>query len=354
MRSERHEAVYHPPASGRTPPLAPRVARGAAAALLGIGAALVLATLSLPGCASDPAPPAAPSAPEPSAGLPGSGSPRRGVRLVYEPAEPGAGPLYAALGALRARLDSLGGGLELSVRASEGAIVVEIGPEPAATLARIKEAIAAPSGLGVAPLLDEGDPLGALGASPPPSGLTLDHEHVALPGGSVRVQFARTPEGPSRGDAAARLLAWVKTAPAAQHVVVGPTTIDDEPYLRTYVLSSPPKTLEVTDVEAVRGASGAPELRIALSPRSALDLEAVTRAAARRRIALLVGAEVKMAPIVMEPITGGIVHVTFGSGAASRDEAERAAAGMRLPALPVRLTLLREELFDRAKDAGSR
>ncbi|MCA9692710.1 MAG: hypothetical protein KC636_24130 [Myxococcales bacterium] len=127
----------------------------------------------------------------------------------------------------------------------------------------------------------------------------------------------------------------------------GPDTLVDDRGQRFRLVDGP--TLSARDVAAVEvfdePITGGHGLALTLTADGGARLEALTRARVRDHVAVVVDGRLLTAPMVMEPITDGRVHVNV---AGDLDEAAARAEALRLrdalqAALPVKLTLDRHE-----------
>ncbi len=88
------------------------------------------------------------------------------------------------------------------------------------------------------------------------------------------------------------------------------------------------------DEGAVRAwvkADSAPELQIVLNERGSDKLGALTKGNLKKRVAIVLEGKMVMAPVVMEPITGGKISIPVGSAEEVRMVAEKIKKAIGLP-----------------------
>lgn len=312
--------------------------RGAVgAALSGLGSIV----LSLVACEPRSTEPVV-SLPAPSATTDSEPRLTRGVRLEYAAEPSSAATLSEARDVVRRRLATMRPPLEHAVRVDHDRLVIELGPMPAEQFERAKALATVSAGLRVAPARDDDDPLRALDrpdASREPD-IRVDHETVGFGAAAKHVTYASILATPSRTEASRRLLAWVRqAAPDVTRVVVG-RAIDPEgrEIVRTWVLASEPSELGVDD--AVRGDE---RIEIKLTSASSAVFADLTRRSLNRRVAVFVGDEVAMVPVVASVIDGGRLVLSRPPDAEPGEIPLEQR--LLLPPLPARLGLASEALF---------
>ena len=88
----------------------------------------------------------------------------------------------------------------------------------------------------------------------------------------------------------------------------------------------------VEDAEPQEDSMGWPSVRVELNKEGAAAFEALSRRSVGKRLAILVDGDLISAPVVAEPIPGGVLQVSFGAGQGA--EARRLAAALKTPRLP--------------------
>lgn len=267
-----------------------------------------------------------------------------GLRLVYDVEPNDRTSREEAAKVLRARLARQMPAVKHAVRVEGERIVVELAPMSGADLAGKKTLLTVAARLRVAPSRDEGDPLRALAqlGAPHHADFAARTESIGLGTVVQHVTYVSGPATPSYPAAKQRLLAWLReVAPDVRGVVCGPTLEDTGGEgVRTYVLGSEPVELAVQTAEAT-----ALGIEMRLTGASAALFADATRRSVNRRLLVLVGEDVKIAPIVVSPIESGRM-VLAGKG---KDDPEAVALALHLtlPPLRARLTLAEEDRFGR-------
>jgi SecDF, P1 head subdomain len=266
------------------------------------------------------------------------GGPNAGLRLVFRVTPANEAAADKALRVARERLDPLGHGTEISLRRLGVDIVLEIGPTSAERVADIRQAMLRRDGLFVAACDDGSDPLAGVSLGELPAGVEIEREVVGSGASAMETHYARSDDATRR-----RLLEWVRgRIGSGQQVAVGRTRVTGGPSWRSYVLAGAPIALDVSRGDVRDDGSGAVEL--VLSPESARTFGRVTADNVQRRVAILLGDEVEVAPIVMEAITGGKLVITM-SGPEPEREGHELLQRLELVHSNVTLDLVREEQF---------
>jgi hypothetical protein len=111
-----------------------------------------------------------------------------------------------------------------------------------------------------------------------------------------------------RGALATPKGAWLTAAPAdgeSEAFLVAPAALDDS-------------HIDRCSVETKTEPWGR-QIHLRLTPDGTARFAALTRANVHRRVAVVVDGEVRNAPVVQEPITGGALAISFGGGADAED-----------------------------------
>lgn len=327
-----------------------RQARGSAASLC---AAVALAS----GCGSDGAP-AAPSSSvhhlllptSPSAAEPAQSS-SSGLRFGLEVSPSDPASLDVGLDLARRRLDSvLPRGVEAAVYRHDGKVWVELGPASNEVVAEVRSALVADGSLRVARCDGPDDPLRASLGEVLPAGVELERELLGASSSGAERVYARTPQEPSAAAARMRLEAFLSSVAPSARFALGSAEVQlgraPRRFLRSYLLAEEPERLHLADVliDDDTGFGAPPALRVRLTSASSARFAELTGSSRGQRLAILVGSEVLLAPVVMSRIDGGELVLSLGSGSRPEERFELARR-LRLGGSDVRLHLAVEEVF---------
>lgn len=164
---------------------------------------------------------------------------------------------------------------------------------------------------------DEVTPIDA--TTPLPAGATRHRERVTLAGRVHERWYLGFPG--AEGDLAARRRALDALShialPEGRRFVVGPGGAGE---LRSFVVIEPPALVadDIASLEEQPDEFG-PVIAIELTPSAAQRFHRFTADHLRQRLAIVVEGLVRSAPIVMEPITGGRLHLSLGATDAGAD-----------------------------------
>ena len=271
----------------------------------------------------------------------------KGLRLVYRVAPSDEPSVKQALDTTRARIARVAPGVPVSVRSEGAMIVVELGGMSSDTFDHVKRATVSRGPFAAAPCADADDVLARLRDREPPPGVHVESESAPLgDGGSGHVTFAWSESSPDPVASREVLVRWVATAaPGVAGVYVGRSTQDGQSVVRTFVIRERPTELGIVEAKAVSESVG-PSVQIELDPEGRSTFERFTSRWVKRRVALLLGDEVLVAPIVQSAIGGGHVQISLASGV-DQAEADDLAFRLRFAGNGPRLELLKEELFGR-------
>jgi hypothetical protein len=268
------------------------------------------------------------------ADFPGEIGVRGGTRIEYQV------PDGAATDAVAAALERRGADV---VFARPGLLVVDaVGERPAAARGWA-EALAGPRDLGFHRMADPDGLAARLAAASPIDALEARSDTWRVDDGEPRV--ATYLVAPDRAALEAGLIDHALidpslAVPPSVRVAFEAAEHDGRPEVRAYLLEAAPALTHDHIALAepfVDPRSGRTDLLIQLDPAGAGAFAALTRDSVGDKIAVRVGDQVVMAPVVQSPVEGGFVQLT--SGERGDGWARGLAGALRGPELPAEVTL---------------